>query len=191
MKLLSIFRSIILEQFSGSIKPGVEELFKSNQELASIGTPEEYSKYLDTIFPQSKIKDIVYHGTDVEFDNFDDKFIGKKDPGYYGKGFYFGKTLEGAKHIAFAYTNRPAKPTELISAILNLKNPLKIQSGDFSYTGKDLEGYDGAYAYSSGKYNDSGVDEIKDNIVVKSASQIHILGGKQDIDGFKKFVQYK
>ena len=36
---------------SDNVKPGVSELFKSNPELANIGTPEQYSQYLDTIFP--------------------------------------------------------------------------------------------------------------------------------------------
>lgn len=157
--------------------------FQQNQQAQQL-----YSQYLDTIFPDSKVKDIVYHGTDAEFDDFDDKFISKKDPGYYGKGFYFGKTLEGAKNVVFAYANRQAKPSEIKAAILNLKTPLKIQSGDFSYTGKNLEGYDGAYEYSPAKYNDSGIDSIENNIVVKSSSQIHILGNKQDVEGFKQFV---
>ena len=43
------------------IKPGVQELFDINPELASVGTPEQYSAYLDSIFPESRIKDIVYH----------------------------------------------------------------------------------------------------------------------------------
>lgn len=40
------------------IKPGVEELFDSNPELANIGTQEQYSQYLDTIFPDSKVAEI-------------------------------------------------------------------------------------------------------------------------------------
>ena len=44
------------------VKPGVEELFNTNSELANIGTKKQYSQYLDTIFPDSKFKDIVYHG---------------------------------------------------------------------------------------------------------------------------------
>ncbi len=52
---------------SSNIKPGVQELFKQNSELSKIGTPQQYSKYLDTIFPDSKVKDIVYHGTDAKF----------------------------------------------------------------------------------------------------------------------------
>ena len=54
----------------GEVKEGVSELFDSNPELANIGTPEQYSQYLDTIFPDSKVKDIVYHGTDKQFEKF-------------------------------------------------------------------------------------------------------------------------
>ena len=54
---------IDFNQKEPEIKQGVSELFESNPELANIGTPEQYSQYLDTIFPDSKVKDIVYHGT--------------------------------------------------------------------------------------------------------------------------------
>jgi hypothetical protein len=47
-----------------SVKEGVSELFDSNFELAKIGTQEEYSQYLDGIFPDSKVKDIVYRGAE-------------------------------------------------------------------------------------------------------------------------------
>ena len=39
----------------------IKLIFQSNPELASIGTLSQYSDYLSTIFPSSKIKDIVYH----------------------------------------------------------------------------------------------------------------------------------
>jgi hypothetical protein len=48
------------------VKEGVSELFSSNPELASIGTQEQYSQYLDTIFPDSQVKDIVYRGGEKE-----------------------------------------------------------------------------------------------------------------------------
>ena len=41
---------------------GVSEVFESNPELTEIGTEEQYNAYLDTVFPDSKVKDIVYHG---------------------------------------------------------------------------------------------------------------------------------
>ena len=52
--------------------------FEANPELTSIGTPAQYSQYLESIFPESKVKDIVYHGTHAKFDKFDKNFI-KKD----------------------------------------------------------------------------------------------------------------
>lgn len=54
---------VILNRVRGTIKSGVSELFKSTPELSKIGTPEQYSQYLDTIFPDSKVKDILYHGS--------------------------------------------------------------------------------------------------------------------------------
>ena len=70
-----------------SIKPGVLELFEENSELSSIGTLEEYSQYLDTIFPDSKVKDIVYHGTTAEFDKFDKSFIKRDGVNSFGDKF--------------------------------------------------------------------------------------------------------
>lgn len=76
------------------IKEGVDFVFEQNPELASIGTKEEYSQYLETIFPESKIKDIVWHGNREDFRDSgfrkdkgrDNKF--SDDGQFYG--FYFG-----------------------------------------------------------------------------------------------------
>ena len=61
-----------------TIKEGISELFEFNPDLNDIGTKEQYSQYLDTIFPSSKMKDIVYHGSGDKFqgDKFDKKFQG-------------------------------------------------------------------------------------------------------------------
>jgi exodeoxyribonuclease-5 len=45
------------------VKSGVQEIFESNPELSNIGSQEQYSQYLNSIFPNSQIKDILYHGT--------------------------------------------------------------------------------------------------------------------------------
>ena len=51
------------------VKEGVKELFNSNPELSNIGTQEQYSQYLDTVFPDSKVKDIVYRGAEKGIEN--------------------------------------------------------------------------------------------------------------------------
>jgi hypothetical protein len=40
------------------VKSGVKELFNENSELASVGTQQQYSAYLDTVFPDSKVTEI-------------------------------------------------------------------------------------------------------------------------------------
>ena len=55
---------------TGIIKNGVSGVFQDYPELSKIGTLEQYSKYLDTVFPESEAKDIVYHGTNHSFDTF-------------------------------------------------------------------------------------------------------------------------
>ena len=42
----------------------MDNLFEENKELSKIGSKQLYSNYLDTIFPDSKVKDIVYHRAD-------------------------------------------------------------------------------------------------------------------------------
>ena len=52
-----------------------------------------YSQYLNTIFPDSKAKDIFYHGTSELFETFDK--LKQVSPGFYftpnSKSAYFGK----------------------------------------------------------------------------------------------------
>jgi hypothetical protein len=58
---------------TSAIKSGVQELFDSNSELASVGTLQQYSQYLDTIFPDSQVKNIVYRGSEKGIEK-DEKF---------------------------------------------------------------------------------------------------------------------
>jgi hypothetical protein len=61
---------------STEVREGVSELFESNSELASIGTPEQYVEWITYLTTQGKLAgtqatQILYHGTDKEFDTFD------------------------------------------------------------------------------------------------------------------------
>ena len=51
-----------------TVKSGVSEIFEANPELTSIGTPAQYSQYLESIFPNSEVKDIVYHGSNSKIE---------------------------------------------------------------------------------------------------------------------------
>jgi hypothetical protein len=139
---------------SSIINNKLNKLYPNTVQISSQITPQQkqqalqqYSQYLDTIFPDSKVKDIVYHGTEDKFDKFDIKYFGKNDFGDLGKGFYF----------AFDKASIFNEPI-VVSAIVNDTNS------------KQSPGYE---------------------IMIPNAEQIHILGNKQDIEGFKEFVGKK
>ena len=69
----------IIKTPENNIKEGVDFIFEQNLELVKIGTKEQYSEYLDSIFPESKVRDIVYHGSP---DKNIESMLSPKDEGY-------------------------------------------------------------------------------------------------------------
>ncbi len=169
------------------IKEGVDFVFEQNPELSQIGTKEQYSEYLDTIFPDSKVRDIVYHRTSEKFDFFDKSKTKKIN----GDRFYFSPINTGryGQHVT--------------NALLDIKNLAKPGNKEFmdevnnkhpEYTeGKSKWFYLPAQIYvNANKYGYDGVYNLEgtndDEYSVYETEQIHILGSKQDIAGFKKFA---
>jgi len=127
-----------------------------------------YSEYLDTIFPDSKVKDIVYHKTDKIFDKFKKQEL----------AFYF--TSSNTDN----YTG--VKYGQFLPSILNIKNPDKVVNKNNYIRGRDnfqIENNNDGIIMSS--FIPDGINWY----VVFEPEQIHILGSKQDIKGFKEFVQ--
>lgn len=168
---------------SSEIKNGVDSVFNEYPELANIGTKEEYSQYLDTIFPNSQIKDIVYHASPSKFTKFNDPS---------GSGF---------SHIWFS--EKPLSSqfgSNIYHVLVNLQNPL-VQ-GNPNYD-KELRYFEAPlnpdwvsnyhktgelpkFKYD-GTIRSSSVDQGK-SITVRNPDQVHILGSKEDIEKFSQFV---
>lgn len=172
-------------------KSSIKELFNSNPKLAEVGTEEQYSKYINSIFPDSKVKDIVFHGSKTKkpTDIFVETFIGKnhKILGV-GKGFYFTKDFNYSKVFG-----------ETTFSIINITNPTDFNSNNYD-TKEELEAAtrelsskgDGVIDSRENFYYPKGEEKLKlssspDYIVFKP-EQIHILGSEQDIEAFKEFV---
>lgn len=186
-----------------SIKEGVDFLFEQHPELAAIGTKEQYSEYLDTIFPESKVKDIVYHGTKAEkIDNF------KLSYGSFGTGIYF-QTNHG-KYFTDAFGDN------VVCVVLNTKQPYSFYSnfkgtqGDLPKLWIDLREQhqkNETLANLADHFNmevkklgyDSLSIQMGDGSIVKedfyhlvfNSEQVHILGSDQDLEDFKEFVSKK
>jgi len=150
------------------LKSGVDFVFEQNTELSSIGTQEEYSQYLESIFPNSKRKEIFYHGT---FDSSN-------------KETYFREGIEETdlRTWNFFYNDLP-------SALNIGMNPYAVML-DFS---ADINSTEGEYkSVLTNQTSDSAIiyesNATSDEYAVKNRSQIHILGSQNDIEGFRNFV---
>lgn len=161
------------------IKDGVSELFNENPELASLGSKEQYSQYLDTIFPNSKIKDIVYRSGAMNPEEFSESMTDYMD---LGTGYYLSPSKSIAKNYGIPKT-----------VLVNIKNP---KDANIAYKERVEYAQSGNYDIprldSNGKY-DGIVDLSKDfkdtyELVVFEPEQMRILGSKQDIEGFKNFL---
>lgn len=165
-KTLKEFKNISQQPIE--IKEGVSELFESNSELANIGTQEQYSQYLDTIFPDSKVKDIIYRRSPRS--NVEKFHKREKRDGY---------NQPGISSITKEYIDRIKNFGEnLYTILVDIKNPF-ITNKDYDLLTKDEGSQENGY---------DGIISKDGEINVFEPEQIHILGSKQDIDGFKEFI---
>lgn len=115
------------EKESGIIKEGVDIVFKDTPKLSIIGNKEQYSKYLDTIFPNSKVKYILYHGTPTKFDTekFSKEMIGKEMDSH-KMGFFFTNNRMNAYEYMDETNERTREDHRpfMYSVLLDIHNPL-------------------------------------------------------------------
>ena len=169
-----------------------------------------YSQYLDTIFPNSKVKDIVYHATKnknkILEEGFDKNYLTSRtgisnkfwDPtGELEKrnklGFFFAKNGQSIVLSLQGFGERfsgSELKNSVLPTILNLTNPQVIDDLD---TSKVKEGYDGIISTEEFHIPDNagGIDYTDTIYVAPEPEQIHILGNKEDIKGFKQFIDLK
>lgn len=75
----------------------INNIFEKNPELKKVGKKVDYYNYLKTIFPESEVKDIVYHGS-LSNENFDGYSLEKsKKFDYSHRAIFATSSLEDAK----------------------------------------------------------------------------------------------
>ena len=173
------------------IKEGVDFVFEQNPELASIGSQEQYSQYLNTIFPDSKVRDIVYHGSNKTFDNFNSN-----------NDTYFSSNIDIAKGYQEKFDIE--KDPSLKHVLLNIRNPHTVNGNNSEwfkiFPDNSKESRSIGNIVKDGKENNNDgviINNVKDGLkstgivsninVVFKPEQIHILGSKQDVEEFKKW----
>ncbi len=164
-----------------SIKEGVDFLFEQNPELAQIGTKEQYSEYLDTIFPESKVRDIVYHASPHKIEKFRDGMFGTYFSYSPIQGIY-GDSINSVLLNVSSLLTKPQPEDSTEEKVIYDKEYRNYNNPSFSKDGDRLYKYDASIEGST--VTKEGVQ-----IKIRNAEQIHILGSSQDIGGFKKFVE--
>jgi hypothetical protein len=194
-----------LLQKEAIITKGVPELFESNSQLNNIGTPEQYSQYLNTIFPDSKVKDIVYHGTAEEInDKFDPSFIAgaKKSKNKLDNvGVYVTPMKEYAEKYAQKVIGDNVIKGKVLSLLINANNIERAKDSRFEDLSKELKNelypnadtiYGEHLEFQKDEYG--VLPKIHKNLykapeyVVFESEQIHILGSSKDLKGFENYV---
>lgn len=177
------------------------EVYRSNRNLQQCGTFEQYLDYVSSIFPNSRMKNIVYHGSTFEFSEFEHGHYctsGDKNKNYYKAGFWFMRDKGAAnfytdKLMCFLKNlirlKKVYKPT-LYSVKLNIQNPKIIDREG----GRGVDNTPVNDAFDSG--NDSLVVRnvidptvVSDVYVVFDSKNIHILGNDNDVNGFINFCK--
>jgi hypothetical protein len=190
----------VMDSFKRKME-AIDGVFKDSPELASIGTKAQYMQYLSTIFPDSKVKDIVYHGTNAQFD----KFKPTKPK------FNTLNSIEGVYNFTTNKEFSKKYGKNILPVLLNISKPIREKtSGEFI---DDMDRPLSEALYKIGKQTSQNIlapkyDESLKNtdavinriegdnyaipiqtvISVFEPEQIHILGSKQDIEEFKEFV---
>lgn len=204
----NVIRKIIrevIERIGNEIlnKKNCLDVYEGNKELQKCGTFEQYYDYVNSIFPNSKMKNIVYHGSTFEFTNFE---LGHHNTGrkanssYYKAGFWFMKDKEGVYYYMdrfmcflknIVHLKKIYTPT-LYSVKLNIQNPKIISRNG----GRGVDNTPVNDAFANG--NDCLVVKnvidpsvLSDVYVVFEAKNIHILGNENDVRQFSNFCRKK
>jgi hypothetical protein len=171
---------------SPSNQEGVNFVFEQNPELANIGTKEQYAEYIKTIFPESKVQDILHHGVTrfdvIDFNKFSED---KQSTGTWGKGFYFApvynKFFEEAPIEKYVKINSK----KIITNKEHLELYEKYKKIGFQGT---IGLADTSKMFEEVRVKFDTIDSRDREIIVFNPSQIHILGNKQDQEMFSNFV---
>jgi len=167
----------------------ISDIFNNTPDLAKAGTVQEYLDYLGTVFPNSEVSYPLYHGTKNKFKTFDvNTWNNETDKIFHSKGFWFTHFEEEAENYGGI----------IKTVLVDIKKPHRKPVG---FNAKNERVFadqvdDVTIALEQG--NDSAILDINEGgldgespvteYVVFDPKQIHTLGSKEDIEGFKKYT---
>ena len=153
-----------------------------NEILPNHEAEKLYAEYLKTIFPESKVQDVVWHGTpqNTNFDKFipisKDEFGAeiKNAPVYFTNSIFYAKGFaENEKEYKKIENSIPS----VVPALINIK--------EFTPFNKPITRKGNPSFKFATEYNKEDLEWTQ---YTTSPDDVHILGSKSDIEKFKEFV---
>jgi hypothetical protein len=149
---------------------GIDYVFKQYPELSTIGTPQQYSQHLDSVFPNSLNKNILYHIGGKDIQKFDSEMFGKGEgTNASGEGVYFQENPYEIMNIGIGSDYFYESPTPIQSM---------LEDGVLTMAVANVTSND-----SYNKYL-----QTPQEVVIRDVNRIHILGSNKDLQMFKDFV---
>ena len=189
-------KTLFAEDLEGNyIDEGIHDVYEEHPELYKIGNLKEYAEYVKSIFPDSKIKDVLYHGS--AFTDFNKEY---KSSIVNSGGIYFSPNPREAAMFPIVRETRDKKEPKnryLHTVVLNVLNPLSLDearkyganSMDITAKGEErilAAGYDAVDQLQ----RDIPFEEAESNyFIVFKPEQIHILGSNKDAEDFQKWKE--
>lgn len=190
-----------LQTNEDNIKEGVSDIFKTNPELSLIGTQQEYSNYLNSIFPKSKFKNIVFHGTPNEaFTSFSNEkrnsnkgmntgiWENKQQTFRNTSGVWLAKEEWFARKVFAENQGQYVGEGYVLPVIINAQTITNTQLDKISEkdTLADLVISEETTHLPD---NTGGMDVTSEVYLVPDTSNTFILGTPTDLTNFKKYIK--
>jgi hypothetical protein len=209
----------MLVSFNEFINENHIKLEEIDDILREIGTDQDYLEYLETVFPESRIKQVMFHKTSAKkFDEFRLSYLGGAYFSFYDVQSNLPKFIE------------KLLKTRTLLAKVNVKNPLIINRENAAEILKktglttqsvaklkqhfDMSQYDSILGYPNELKDEGELDSVKKSLeqgggievdlshlkanrrdrvelAVFDPKDIHILGSRADIDGFRAWADVR
>jgi len=174
-------------KISKAINKGVREnpvitAYNRNPATKDLGTLWDYQSYLNDTFPNSKIKDVLWHGSKVRnLQSFSTDAIGSNAPIKGSTGIY----LAPERYTAASY----GRNGDVYPVLLNTENPFVTdQMFAIKHNGVNVANISPKTRNTILRNNDAVVATKRGEIAFFEPDNALILGSNKDLNRFKTYV---
>ena len=176
-------------RLANAINKGVKEnavitAYNRNPVAKDIGNLWDYQSYLDNVFPNSKVKYVLWHGSrSKNLETFNTNMIGSHMPIKNSVGMY----LTPERNIAVGYGTRGS----VYPVLLNTENPFITNQffGGISKNGVNVTKISPKVRRTLLANNDAVIAPRRGEIAFFDPDNTLILGSNRDMQGFQKFMK--